>query len=174
MTAFHEKQFNQYFNEYYSQVYKYILKRILNNEDAEDITMDVFISSYKHFENFDSSKASFATWIYVIANNKLKNYFRDHKIHEEIDETHQVSETFEDTVIEAEYMCGMRQALADALNTLPKIQKDIIIYKYYHNKNASEISLIVGMSPGNVRVQLSRAMVKLKEYFYKNDIKWEF
>lgn len=166
-------EFEEYYKTYYSQIYRYILKKISNPSDAEDITMETFASCYKNFESFDSKKASFSTWIYVIANNKLKNYYRDQKFSEELDENIISQFNFEDDILTATYISEMRKELAVALNQLPEIQKTIVIHKFFNNKTANDIALIVGLSPGNVRVQLSRALKKLKEYFVDKNIEWE-
>lgn len=56
--------------------------------------MDTFAVCFQKFDSFDPAKASFGTWLYAIANNKLKNYYRDHKIFDEIDETLSTQEGF--------------------------------------------------------------------------------
>ncbi len=168
-----KETFEKYFNEYYSQVYKYILKRISNIADAEDLAMESFISCYKKFDEFDTNKASFATWLYVVVNNKLKNYYRDQKQTEELDSEQISFSGIEDEIIEAQYIYGMRQELAIALETLPDIQRKIIILKYFNNKSSKEIAECMGMTAGNVRVNLTRAIDKLKKYFDNKNIEWE-
>lgn len=168
-----ETTFEEYYERYYSQVYKYILKKILDVSLAEDLAMDAFVSCYQRFDDFDETKASFGTWIYVIVNNKLKNYYRDRKIAEELNESAELLVHFEDELIASEYLSAMRNELAGALNSLPEVQRSIVIHKYFDNKNANEIAQIVGLTPVNVRVQLSRALQKLKDYFTKKNIKWE-
>lgn len=165
--------FESYYQEYYSTVLKYIFKRINNFEQAEDLAMDVFAKCYDKFDEFDETKASFGTWLYVIVNNKLKNYYRDKKQFDEIDERMESISGFEDEIISAEYIKDMRNALADALETLNETQRRIVILKYFREKNASEIARIMGMTAVNVRVVLSRGISKIKEYFEKNNITWE-
>lgn len=166
--------FEAYYDEYYPQIYGYILKKIGDPFDAEDLAMDVFVACHQNFESFDHKKATFATWVYVIANNKLKNYYRDKKITEELDDTIESPVVFEDELLAAVYISEMRQDLANALNSLSEVQKTIVIQKFFNNKNANEIAEIVGISPGNVRVQLSRALNKLKEQFADKNIDWEY
>lgn len=165
--------FENYFNKFYPQIYKYILKKITNVQDAEDLTMACFAACWEKFDQFDPEKASFQTWLYVVVNNKLKNYYRDKKSFDDIDDVEESVDGFEDSVLAAEYLKYMRDNLADALKTLNDVQKAIIIYKYYENKNSSEIAFLVGLTPGNVRVQLTRATKKLREYFDNNNIKWD-
>lgn len=169
-----EKQsFEEYFEQYYQQVFHYLIKKVSSVQAAEDLAMDTFTVCLQKFDSFDPTRASFGTWLYVIANNKLKNYYRDHKIFDEMDETYSLQEDFEDSILAAEYLSSMRDALCDALETLPQVQREIVIYKYFHNKNSNEIALLVGLTPGNVRQQLSRTLGKLKEYFKRHNIRWE-
>ena len=67
----------------------------------------------------------------------------------------------------------MRDVLVVAIDILSPIQQDIIIYKFYKDMNSNEIAKILGTTDGNVRVQLSRAIKKLRQYFDKNNIDWE-
>ncbi len=168
-----KKPFEFYYNKYYSQVYGYILKKIGNPEQSEDIAMDVFFSCYQKFEAFDVRRASFATWIYTITNNKLKNYYRSRKIAEELDESFSYQESFEDDIAEAIYLSEMKKILEHAMMTLNAQEQLLIKLKYYKNENSSSISAKTGMSPVNVRVHLHRAIKKLKKYFEANNVKWE-
>lgn len=165
--------FEEYYERYYLQVLKHVMKKIGNYEHAEDITMESFLICYQKFDIFDETKASFATWLYVIVNNKIKNYYRDHKLHDDVEDVGVAIEGHEDEFVGAMYLDELRQHLANALKTLPEVQRKIIVYKYFHNKSAVEISELVGISSGNVRVQLTRILKKLKEYFTENNIEWE-
>lgn len=166
--------FENYFNSYYTQVYNYILKRIQHNADAEDLAMDSFVCAYKNFDKFDDRRASFATWLYVIVNNRIKNYYRDHREAAELDENIPDISSFENDILKAESLQKIRNHLYNALNLLSNVQRTVIIQKYFYNKNSPEIAQITGLSPGNVRVNLSRALNILREYFNKENIEWEF
>lgn len=169
-----EKQsFEAYFEQYYQQVFQYLMKKVSSAPAAEDLAMDSFAVCWEKFDAYDPARASFGTWLYVIVNNKLKNYYRDHKTFDEMDETFSVQEDFEDSLLAAEYLSAMRDALCDALEALPQLQREIVIHKYFRGRNSNEIALLVGLTPGNVRTQLSRALAKLKEYFRKRGIRWE-
>ena len=125
------------------------------------------------FDAFDPQKASFGTWFYFVLNNKIKNYYRDHKNHEDIDQVIYATELFEDEVVAAVELSRIRNDLKIALDMLPNMQRRIIILKYFKNKDAAEISKITGLSHSNVRVQLMRALNKVKNYFETKGIEWE-
>lgn len=135
--------------------------------------MDVFYSAWNKFDQFDESKATFQTWLYVIVNNKLKNYYRDRKEMVELDESLAGTDNPVDDVLEAVQLQYLRDHLYTALNELNEVQRKVVIYKYFNDMNASEIAFRIGLSPGNVRILLKRALDKIREYFNKNNIRWE-
>lgn len=163
--------FEKYFQENYQQVVGYITKKIGNLHDAEDIAMECFMTCYRRFDSFDETKASFATWLYVIVNNRIKNYYRDERRTEQLPEN--LMEDAENDWVQAEYLSQMRQELAQALKKLPEIQRRIVVYKYFYEMNSNQIAEKLRITPGNVRVLLSRAIKKMNEIFDAKNLKWE-
>ena len=90
------QNFDAFYKEHYNQVFWYIYKKINHTEDAQDLAGDVFCACFRNFDNYDPQKSSITTWLYVIVNNRLKNYYRDRKISvpfdEQIDEKYLQSE----------------------------------------------------------------------------------
>ena len=165
MRGMNDQIFEAFYAEYYDRVFKYIVKKTGNFHAAEDLTMDTFTACYRHFENYDESKASLGTWVFTIASNKLKNYYRGEKTFAELQENSSVSDGMEDAVIEAQHLAEMRDVLADALETLNEVQQQVIVLKYFKGKNSKEIARITGLSSDNVRAIASRTVKKLKDYF---------
>lgn len=162
--------FEEYYTKYYPKVYAFVLKRIRNPEQSEDLTMEIFSKCCDKFGEFDASRASFGTWVYAVTKNRLKNYYRDKKEFEELDENIEYAGGFEDEIVAAEYINNMRGVLADALETLSDTQRRVIVLKYFKNMNSTETARLTGLSAVNVRVNLSRGIARLKEYFKDHDI----
>jgi len=161
------QNFDAFYKEYYNQVYWYIYKKISHAEDAQDLAGDVFCSCFKNFKNYDPEKSAITTWLYVIVNNRLKNYYRDRKISVPLDK--QIDEKYlqtdDDYISKAILLEDYRNMLADAISTLPEKYQLIVILKYFGEKQSEEISKIMNMSSVNVRVTLSRALKKISDYF---------
>ena len=115
-----EKEFEGYYLKHYHRVYRYVLKRVYNDQIAEDLTMDVFYSVWSKFEQFDETKASFQTWLYVIVNNKLKNYYRDHKELIELNESILIEDDQADDVITAIHLQYLRDHLYNNVGNIGK------------------------------------------------------
>ena len=172
MSGMNDQQFEAFYAEYYDRVFKYILKKTGNFHAAEDLTMDTFTACYKHFDRYDASKASPGTWVFTIASNKLKNHYRSDRSFAELQDHSAVDDGMEDAVIEAQHLAELRDVLADALETLNEVQQQVIVLKYFKNKNSKEIAQITGLTSDNVRAIASRTVKKLKDYFDMRQIEY--
>ena len=61
---------------YYKEIYAYVYRQTGNEELAKDLTQDIFIQILQKITMFDHKKASFRTWIYRIASNKIYDHYR--------------------------------------------------------------------------------------------------
>lgn len=64
---------------YYNEIYIFVYKQLNNKDQAMDITQEIFISMLQTIHSYNSSKASFRTWLYRIATNKIIDYRRKYR-----------------------------------------------------------------------------------------------
>lgn len=168
-------QFEEVYNTYYNRVLRYFISHTDSVQDAEDLATNVFIKCYKSFDSYDSSKAGVVTWLYSIASNSLKNYYRDKKNNVSLDdpdnELHIADKTDLSKAVE---LSEMRKLLADALCVLDEDKRRIVVLRYFGDKSTKEIAQLTGLSDTNVRVTLNRSLTKMREYLKKSNIRWEF
>jgi RNA polymerase sigma factor (sigma-70 family) len=67
---------NELVSKYYKEIYAYMYKQTLDAELSLDLTQEIFISALKSISSYDSKKASFRTWLYKLASNRLVDYYR--------------------------------------------------------------------------------------------------
>ena len=60
--------FRELVARYENRVYRLALKMLRNEQDAEDVLQETFISAYRHLDSF-RGEAEFSTWVYRIATN---------------------------------------------------------------------------------------------------------
>ena len=154
--------FEEFYNKYYLNACIYATRKTGNSHDGEELACAVFLYCYQHFSDYDPSKASIGTWLYVILNSRIKNYYRDHKQHVPLDSLGDTLSEQEDPLQRAEEVEANRNRIAKALKALPETQRAIVIYRYFQDKSTQETAEIVGISEGNVRTQLSRALSKMR------------
>lgn len=60
--------YEHFLNTYGQQVFILVARIVSNQEDAEELTQDVFLKAFQHLSSFKGT-SSFSTWIYSIAYN---------------------------------------------------------------------------------------------------------
>lgn len=153
--------YEDFYAQNYSRVLYYVKGKLTSPEEAEDLTSEVFLYCYSHYSSYDPAKSSLTTWLYLVVNSRLKNYYRDHVPAADFEE---VAITLSDDSVDLDrgiYLEQLHSALMTAIRQLPDRQRQIVMMRYFENRSGEDIAERLGITPGNVRVLLSRAMDKL-------------
>lgn len=162
--------YDTFYSQNYSKVLYYVKNKINSAEDAEDLTSEVFAYCWQHYDDYDPEKSAVTTWLYLIVNSRVKNYYRDHVTFADYDTVAQVMEDEHIDLDQGVYLEQLHGVLMRAIRTLPERQQKIVMMRYFQNLSGDEIARELGISPGNVRVLLSRALDKLSNM---NDNYWK-
>ena len=153
------------YSEYHDKVYAYIRGKVNNNEDAEDITSDVFHKVQKKLADYDEGKASVSTWVYTIARNSVIDFYRvSHQTDELPDELSEEIASDDETdgaLLRRETL----QELAEALLKLSPDEKDIIVLHYYEGMSLADIQKKTGLSYGQVKLRHNSALKAMRKFF---------
>jgi len=155
--------FERLFEEYYDKVFVYIARRVNNQSDAEDLTSDVFLKAFTH--PYDPRLAKFSTYIYTIAANALKNYYRSAAARNSM---MILGEANEDLSDETDLLDGLISGeeyaeLKAALMQLPERQYEVVYRRYYLNESFMKIGAALNTSESNARKLHFEAIKKLKK-----------
>ena len=150
------KLFEELVRKYYEKIYRYCYYHISNEHSALDITQEVFMKIYENIEIYEN-KGKFQNYLYVIAGNACKDYFKKKKIYslEEVPEFGN-----ENTILETENKILVQQAL----KSLTMEEREIIILRYYQDLKYKDISQITGASISRLEYYLNKSIKKLREY----------
>ena len=158
---------------YSDSLIQYVAKHTDSKEDAEDIVQEVFLSCYKYRDKFDDTKCGEHAWLYILAKNRLKNYYRDKKpavsLEDQVTEP-EVDINYEEQVV---HMMTCRDLTAQALQQLDPRSQKIIVLRFFQGKSHEEIAEWMGLSTGNVRVIQSRALKVMEEFLRNKNINME-
>lgn len=165
LTRIMKPEYEEVYQAHYSKVLQYVYRKIGNFSEAEDLTSEVFLYAYKQYDQYDPSKSSIHTWLYLIVNSRLKNYYRDSKISVDLES---IAGTLEDETVDLEkcvYLEEVSRQLHKAIAQLPERQRKIVQMRYFEERSCGEIATVMNMTSGSVRVQLSRALDKLESLY---------
>jgi len=136
-------------------------------EDTEDLLQTIFIKVYKSLNGFDNS-LKFSSWIYRIAHNETMSYFRARKIRPEgnavFDSEKILPFLFDDTDSSKEAELRIDgEHINIAMESLEDKYREVIILRYFEEKDYEEISDILRIPSGSVATLIHRAKKQLKE-----------
>jgi RNA polymerase sigma factor (sigma-70 family) len=155
--------------KYQDRIYTLVARSIRNQEDAKDITQNVFFNAFSNLKKF-RKESSLLTWLYRIAINQVKNYWRNKKnryviaeseLKSLIDEKGNRIQEISDAKMEFESE-ELKQIVNDLISFLPLEQKQIFILYYISGQTCQEIAEILKTSSSNVKIQLFRG----RQYLY--------
>jgi RNA polymerase sigma-70 factor (ECF subfamily) len=161
-----ETQFKFLFEDYKQLVYNLALNYVQNTEDAQDITQEVFIKIYQHYEKHDPELASIKTWIYRITINHCLDFIRSKKSKKRFGFLSSLfnSETNEPITDAAHFNHpGIAaedkevQQLLKLVNELPENQKTALILVRIEDRTQKEVAEIMNISVKAVESLLQRA-----------------
>ena len=159
--AFYEK-YESFYEAYYRIVLGYLRKKVNSLADAEDIAGKVFLYCFEKWETYDPSKASHATWLFMIVRSRWTNFLRTNRSFVDIDELDEMLTNDEDQIENAVRLESIRQELAVSLEGLPENQRKAIIMRYFGDYSDDDIANHLNTTAGNVRVIIHRGLSKLK------------
>ena len=144
------------------------LKRLTSErvEDLEDMLQEIFIKVYLNLNEFDQS-LKFSSWIYRISHNHAISHYRKKQTRPEIidDEDDRIMSSIADEFdIKRELdQTILRNKINKALDSMDVKYKEVIILKYFEEKDYTEICDILKKPIGTVGTLLSRAKNNLKK-----------
>ncbi len=161
------KAFDEIYRRYAKRLLLYFSRMLNFNQNlAQDALQDLFLKIAETPEKYDRTR-SFQTWIFTLASNYCKNFYRHQTVvkkHEEsmlamhTDEQSQNSELWHQ--LDAKIF---HQMLEEALNEMPPEKKEAFILKYQEDKAIKEIAEIQACAEGTVKSRIYYAVQILEE-----------
>lgn len=157
------EEFTKLYDAYLERIYRFVYNRLPHTQIAEDVTSDIFISALEKISSYNSQKASFSTWLYTIARNKVIDYTRTRKKTEEIDAANNVA-SHHNPAHDASTAFDI-DSVQKFLSTLDATQRDIVIMRAWDDLPHKDIAAVLGMSEAAVKMNYSRTISKLQIEF---------
>jgi len=141
--------FDNIYEEYFDRVYYKVLSVVKNDDDAEDICQETFISVYKNLSKF-REESNIYTWIYRIAINKTYDFFKKRKLEFEINDD--VLSLPEDVNFDTKVI------LQEKLKLISDKEREIVILKDIYGYKLKEIAEMKNMNLSTVKSVYYKAL----------------
>jgi len=149
---------NDQIQELYKPLFLYVRKRINQQEDAEDLTQEVF---YKLSKSENGEVDNVKSWVYTIAKNTITDFYRKKKVlTEEINDLSSEEEYKDDNALKELGGC-----VSAYIAELPDEYRHILELSEMQGVPQKEIAKQLGMNYVTVRSKIQRGRKKLKDLF---------
>ncbi|GHO69157.1 RNA polymerase sigma factor [Ktedonobacter sp. SOSP1-52] len=155
--------FEPLYQHYKARIYRYLLLRIGSQEDAADLTQQVFLKAMISLRDY-KARGSFAAWLFRIALHTASDTYRRKKFAFSWYSLPEAEQLIGDEDPESIFLLRERRVhLRELIDQLDERKRELIALRFSAGLNASEIAQVVGKSPAAVRKQLTRILQGLKE-----------
>lgn len=152
--------FERIYNLLVDDLYSYIRGQTRNETVAEDLVANVFLKAWRSAKGYRPSSHTFRRWIFTIARNEVRDYWRASQrtlpmVEFDISDERQPEPESDPAEV--------RRLVQQALATLTEEQRQVVVLRYFSNKSHEDIAAILGKREGAVRAQLMRALRQMRK-----------
>lgn len=156
------ESFGEIVTRYKKSVFSLCYRMVKNNEEAEDLSQEIFIKAYNNLKKYNP-QYKFSTWILKIATNTTIDSLRKKKI-ETMPLEEEISSKSETASAEVIYFHQQNKtAIESAIEGLPIEYRTLIILFHQHGLSYKEISESTNLPMSKVKNRIHRARNILKD-----------
>ena len=147
---------------YYEQIYRFMRRLGHSRQVSEDLTQESFMQAWQHIGQLKSGKA-LNSWLYRIACNASKLYWRRHKGGKAVSiEGIDVPDSSEDGPDKVGHLERLDQ-LQNAVAQLPDKLREAIVLHYMQHLTIVEAAEAADVRQGTFKSRLNRALKSLRK-----------
>lgn len=162
--------FAELISRYEGKLGAYLKRFGFEGKDIEDFLQEIFISVYKNLNAFDP-KLKFSSWIYRIAHNYAVSVYRKKKILTfELTENLAQDLRDESDLVQELDKKVIKELVAKAISKMDYKYREILVLRYFEDKDYEEISDILKKPSGTVATLINRAKKQFKEKYNELNI----
>ena len=148
-----EKEYNVCVEEYSDRVFAYLVKNMQDSDSAKDVLQDSFVSLWNNRQKVEKEKSK--SFLFTVAHNLMINTFNYNKLRQQ-------------PIIVEELMENKDFENKDFINYLTNLltptMKECLLLRDLEGFAYKEIAQMMNITEENVKVNIFRARVKMKQY----------
>jgi RNA polymerase sigma factor (sigma-70 family) len=153
------EEYNRTVEEYADSVYRFIRADLKDDDRANDIVQDSYEKLWKHVAEIEFVVSK--SWLFSTAYNAMIDIIRKEKRMTVIEDYHEFELPYESQYTD------LNEILHTALEHLPEQQRTSLLLRDYEGYSYKEISEITGMTEAQVKINIYRGRVTLRNYIGK-------
>ncbi|GAB4481785.1 MAG: hypothetical protein Kow0088_24290 [Anaerolineales bacterium] len=163
--------FAEIYDRYSEAIYRYLYAHLSHEQDAEDLTADVFLNLWRALPTYrPHKKVPFYVFLYRIARNRLIDYYRRQKIREVEVESADPNDEYIPSDSSPSMIAGMGISdLHHYLLKLPADYRTILVLRFLNDLSYEETAQVMDRSYGAVRVLQHRALAALRDLMERGE-----
>lgn len=157
--------FGELYERYAEHVFRFIYSQTSNRLDAEDLTADVFLKSWRSLSNYEERGFSFSAYLFRIARNVLIDSRRRQKPVDPLSED-EIMNLPETMISNPSAMLAKKVQHKELFRIMSQMREDyrtVLVLRFLNDLSPEETSQVMGRSIGAVRVLQHRALISLRK-----------
>lgn len=149
-------EFQSAFNIHQHSVYGFAWRMTGSAQIAEDVAQDCFLLLLESPHRFDPQRGTLRVWLLGVARNLILKRWRSEGRWSTLDEEILAAEPLA-------HDCRLEELVAHAVQSLPPLQREILILIEYEGMTLEEAATAVFVEVGTVKARLHRARNNLRK-----------
>jgi RNA polymerase sigma factor (sigma-70 family) len=167
--------------QYHRRIYNICYRFSGSADDASDLAQEVFIKMYRTLGSFDTSRASFMTWVTTVTRNLLVDHFRKGKYDRITDSLDAAPAAQEDGLTLAEQLEDKgaspearvrsqetQRLVHEALKRLSPELREAVILRDLQDLDYKDIAKVLNVPEGTVKSRINRGRTELARLLQRN------
>ena len=160
--------------QYHRRIYNICYRFSGSSDDAADLSQEVFIKMYRTLSTFDTTRASFMTWVTTVTRNLLVDHFRKTKqdrmtdsidtVASEHEDAQPLSEQIQDQSAPPDARVRSREVgetVHAALARLSPELREAVILRDLQDMDYRDIAAVLKVPEGTVKSRINRGRAEL-------------
>lgn len=150
------------YEHYFPRVFRYVVSRLRSNEDAEDVTEEIFLRIIDNIGSFEWRGLPFGAWVFRIARNEVVSHVRRQKTRGQNTQlTESIPDESRDHAEQVEIDLTFR-VVQQAIEKLPEAQRQVVTLRFVAGLSVAETAQALKKTENNVKVLQHKAIAKLQ------------
>lgn len=162
-----DTKFEKVYSEYKNRIFWYIRKKINIEQDALDITSDIFLKLYERPEILERDSGGILAWLYTVGRNACTDYYRRKENNvvkisssEDIFDFVPAEEIDLGEVLDSEKKLSI---IDEELKSLTDSEREMFYFRFRDELKFKEIALILNKNEGMIKMAIKRILDKIRK-----------